>query len=76
MHQSYEILMVHNNSTDRSAAIAASFPRVTGLHLTGVIPADQIKSVDWRTRRAEFIARCPKDAFDQIQAKVRVLLAL
>lgn len=45
-------------------------------HLTGVILVDQIKSLDWRLRRAKFIARCPNDTFDQVQAKLRALLTL
>ena len=44
--------------------------------VTGVIMADQIKSIDWRARGARFLARCPKDAFDEVQAKVRALLTL
>ena len=31
------------------------------LDVTGVILADQIKSLDWRARRAEIACRAPKD---------------
>ncbi len=44
--------------------------------VTGVILTDQIKSVDWRARAAKFLAHCPKESFDQVQAKIRVLLTL
>ena len=30
-----------------------------GLPVTGVILADQVKSLDWRVRKAEFISRIP-----------------
>jgi mRNA interferase MazF len=48
----------------------------SGNRVSGVILTDQIKSVDWRARKATFIARCPKDALDQAQAKIRALLTL
>ena len=44
--------------------------------VTGVILTDQIKSIDWRARGAKFLAHCPKEAFEQVQAKIRVLLTL
>ncbi len=49
---------------------------IPGNQVTGVILTDQIKSIDWQARRAKFVARCPKDAFEQVQAKIRVLLTL
>ena len=46
-----------------------------GLPIGGVIPADQIKSLDWRARKAAFICSLPADALDELLAKALVLVA-
>lgn len=46
----------------------------SGLGVTGVILADQIKSLDWRVRRAEWLASLPESTVDEVLAKLRVLL--
>jgi mRNA interferase MazF len=45
-----------------------------GLPVTGAVLADQIKSLDWRARRAELIAKLPGDALEEVLAKARTLL--
>jgi mRNA interferase MazF len=45
-----------------------------GLKVDGVVLADQIKSLDWRTRRAERIESVPRAVLDEAVAKIRVLL--
>jgi mRNA interferase MazF len=40
----------------------------------GVVFADQIKSLDWRARKAEFICRAPVEVLADVQAKIRVLI--
>jgi len=42
--------------------------------VTGVILADHLKSVDWKTRRAEPIGRCADDVLDEVRAKLAPLL--
>ena len=37
-----------------------------GLPVRGVILADQIKSLDWRARRAELAGRAPASVFDDV----------
>jgi mRNA interferase MazF len=49
-----------------------SIPR--GLPVTGAVLSDQIKSLDWRARRAEFIADLPSEVIDEVVAKARTLL--
>ena len=49
-----------------------ALPRDCGA--TGVILADQIKSLDFRARNSEFIFHLPDDIIDELMAKVRVLL--
>jgi mRNA interferase MazF len=41
----------------------------------GAILADQIKSLDWRIRRARRIARAPKDVLEEVLAKIQVLIS-
>ncbi len=45
-----------------------------GLKVTGVVLADQFKSLDWRTRKAAFIAALPADTVEEVLEKVLLLL--
>ena len=45
-----------------------------GMKLRGAVLADQLKSLDWRARRAEFMAALPTDITDEILARSRTLL--
>jgi mRNA interferase MazF len=45
-----------------------------GLKIQGVILADQIKSLDWRVRRAQRIGTVPADVLEEAVAKIRVLV--
>jgi mRNA interferase MazF len=45
-----------------------------GLSVAGAVLADQVKSLDWRARSAEFIVALPRDVIDDVLAKVRALL--
>lgn len=42
--------------------------------ITGVVLSDQIKSLDWRARRAEFAARVPEKVVAEVLDKLTVLL--
>ncbi len=42
--------------------------------LTGVVLADQVKNLDWRVRRAKFIARAPDKVLNEVLAKVRAII--
>jgi len=46
----------------------------SGLRLSGVALADQIKSLDWRVRRAQFICRLPVAATEEVLEKLGALL--
>ncbi|HLA94607.1 MAG TPA: endoribonuclease MazF [Pyrinomonadaceae bacterium] len=46
-----------------------------GLRITGAVLSDQVKSLDWKVRRAEKIASLPKDLTDEVLGKLRTLLA-
>jgi mRNA interferase MazF len=46
-----------------------------GLEVTGVILADQLKSLDWQARDAQFIATAPSDVLLQVLQKSALLLS-
>jgi mRNA interferase MazF len=45
-----------------------------GLGVTGVVLSDQVKSLDWRVRQADFIGKLPDDVLAEVQAKLATLL--
>lgn len=45
------------------------------LPVTGVILADQVKSLDWRAREAEFICALPDAVTREVLQKISLLLA-
>jgi mRNA interferase MazF len=44
------------------------------LEVAGVILSDQIKSLDWNTRKAKFICKLPDKCFKEVMGKIKVLL--
>jgi mRNA interferase MazF len=44
------------------------------LKVSGVILADQIKSLDWRARHAEYICEAPAEVVADVLEKLRVLI--
>lgn len=44
-----------------------------GLPIKGAVLVDQIKTVDWRSRRARFACTCPSDILDEIDMRLDVL---
>ena len=47
-----------------------------GLGVSGVILADQVRNLDWRARRAEFMAKLPVEVMDEVLQKIGTLLQL
>jgi mRNA interferase MazF len=45
-----------------------------GLRVSGVVLADQVKSLDWRARKIELAARLPRDASAEVVSKLAALL--
>lgn len=45
-----------------------------GLSVTGVVLADQVKSLDWRVRDAEFAGRLPGNTSAEVVGKLASLL--
>ncbi len=46
----------------------------SGLKIGGVVLADQVKSLNWRVRKAEFICKLPQVATDEVLDKLGTLL--
>jgi mRNA interferase MazF len=44
------------------------------LGISGVVLADQVKNLDWKVRKAEFIFKMPKNGMEEIFLKVKILL--
>ncbi|HVN89011.1 MAG TPA: endoribonuclease MazF [Candidatus Binataceae bacterium] len=44
--------------------------------VTGVVLADQLKSADWRARRAQSATKAPADVVAEVAAKLRPLLGV
>ena len=45
-----------------------------GATVSGAVLSDQVKSLDWKARRAEPICTLPRKVIDDVLAKVRTLL--
>jgi mRNA interferase MazF len=44
--------------------------------ITGAVLSDQLKSMDWRTRRVKFAAHAPPDVVAEVRERLRPLLGL
>ena len=42
--------------------------------INGVVLADQIKSLDWKVRKAEFVEAAPQELIDEVTAKILPLI--
>jgi mRNA interferase MazF len=49
-------------------------PVPDGLRVSGVVLSDQVKSLDWRARRAEFAGRLPEEAVRDVVMMLNALL--
>ncbi|MDD5586449.1 MAG: endoribonuclease MazF [Alphaproteobacteria bacterium] len=45
-----------------------------GSKIKGVVLSDQVKSLDWRARRAQFIAKAPHTVINEVLGKLRSLV--
>src|SRR5438445_1650000 len=49
-------------------------PLPAGLPIEGVVGADQVKSLDWRARKAARIGAVPEEVVTQVVSRLRTLL--
>ena len=59
--------------TNQAKGYPFEVPVTAGHGATGVILADHLKSVDWKSRRAEN-GRCSSEAIDEVRARLAPLL--
>ena len=45
-----------------------------GLEVTGAILSDQVKSLDWKARKAQFSCKLPSDHFNEVIQKLSTLI--
>lgn len=45
-----------------------------GIGVTGVVLADQVRSLSWTERDSTFIGRCPEAVVNTVKAKMKALL--
>ena len=46
-----------------------------GMGVSGVVLADQLKSLDWRARKGEVSGSVPKEMISEVLAKIQALLS-
>jgi mRNA interferase MazF len=47
---------------------------ITEKHISGAILSDQLKSLDWKSRKATFICRIDQSVFNEVISKINVLI--
>jgi mRNA interferase MazF len=45
-----------------------------GLKISGAILSDQVKSLDWKVRQAEFVGKLPPATFNEVVQKLSTLI--
>ncbi len=61
--------------TSRIKGYPFEVPIPPGHPVNGVMLADQLKSLDWRAREAEFVCKLPSNVVDEVLEKMSTLLA-
>jgi mRNA-degrading endonuclease toxin of MazEF toxin-antitoxin module len=51
-------------------------PIPDGCEISGVVQADQLRSVSWEQRGSRFICKAPTGVLDKVQARLKPLLSL
>ena len=60
--------------TNRIKGYPFEVPLPDGLPVTGVVLADQVKSLDWRVRSAEHVGEVPTDVVEEVLRRLALLL--
>ena len=45
-----------------------------GLEISGAILSDQVKSLDWKARKAEFVCKLPSASYNEVVQKLNALI--
>ena len=77
--------MIYNRLTSKAIAFPITtkikgykfeVPLPKGLSTTGAILSDDIKSIDWKARKFQFIEKAPEDVVLDVLARIKVLIPL
>ena len=49
---------------------------VKGRRIHGVILSDQVRNLDWKARKAEFIEKCPDNTLEETVKKLSMVLGI
>jgi mRNA interferase MazF len=60
--------------TNRAKGYPLEVPLPAGLPVTGVVLVDQIKCLDWRVRRVEFICSAPREMIAVAHDRLDILM--
>lgn len=60
--------------TSKAKGYPFEVPLPAGLAVSGVVLADQIKSLDWRARRAAFVCKAPPEVVADVLSRIHALL--
>lgn len=60
--------------TSRAKGYPFEVPLPAGLPISGVVLADHVKCLDWRSRRAEYIAEAPASVVAEVVRRLSLLL--
>ena len=60
--------------TNRAKGYPLEVPLPVGLPVTGVILVDQIKCLDWRTRKVEFVGSAPQEVLAAAHERLDILM--
>jgi mRNA interferase MazF len=66
------ILVCPVSNTKRKNPFYINIPE--GLAITGALMADQLRSLDYRSRGAEMIATCPNDLFLEVLGRIHPIM--
>ena len=61
--------------TNQSKGFLFEVQLIDEMTTSGVILSDQVKSFDWRSRRAKFVERAPDALIEEVLAKIETLLS-
>jgi mRNA interferase MazF len=77
--------MIYNRNTSKAIAFPITtkikgykfeVPLSEGLSTIGAILSQDIKSIDWKARKFQFIEKAPKDVVLEVLARLKVLIPL
>ncbi len=61
--------------TSRAKGYPFEVPLPAGMAVSGVVLADQIKSLDWQARRSQFVCKAPAEVVADVIMKILVLVS-